>query len=637
MEVYLNGNPQVTFGKNIYRRYTKFNCWKSSYTMESNIIDLTELVKDQTDPVMIKDMWIDLKTSNLSKDTNISFILVPKYEVEHEFLMGCDIFNKMEPPPRNVDFFDWIGIEEYFANLDEQIDEYNLKELEINQKVKKTLLNPNSSLEEILAKKNTLLLSKLTLQTAQLLNKYLQKTPTEYLNLPITTISMVLNLITKSKYKLVLHIDQVNEEPINLIIKYLKLQDLNESQRFNQMPHEYLVKRYVEVDAEVENQVNNLKCNFTNTPLAGIIIYSEKKLESVKIKDVDGHEYYLEETTTNPENSYSPTQGYYYILTQIDENLGYSWKIYQPLGSYTIGPNDPIKIKMLEPGNCKIKITYVIYDVLRYYQKNFVELVSYSKMYIRDFANASNEKFNELVDREEKLTKEQFAEYFYLWAFNLLKDKTTRLTEHFSMDILDNITLPSFAKYEQEHRILFPPPPLPPIDHDIDIRNMDMDMDMIDRFNRDIDMDMIDRFNRDMDIDMGMIDRPDQTFAKLNRLIGLNNSWVFELASGFIRLIENTTAVPKPLETGTICEVSLENIKCFESYYSCPTCSGNFKADIYRTWIEDHTKSGKCPKCQTKINTMPRLKINSRLNNLMLYGVSGCLLGLGLIGISKYL
>ncbi len=622
MEVYLHKNPQVTFSKNVYRRYTKFNCWKSTYTMETNTFDLTELIKEQPAPVIIKDMWLDLKTTNLSPDTNVSLVLVPEYEADHQFVFGYDVFYEREIRPLHVEgIVDWDFIDEY-----ERLDVFekknentlNLNELENFQNLKKTRIDSNEPLDGILSKKNTYLLSKLSIQTAQMLGKYLTKDFGNYLNIPVPINSMVFNLIQKSKYRLFIHIDKVIK-PVNLIIKFSRCQDDEEIRRFGQVPHEYLLKRYIEVDANIDSN-NTIKCNYTNMCLAGLVLYSEKKLDSVKIKDRDGIEHYLTETSSNPENTFSSTNGFYYVATQLSESQSYSWNVVQPVGSYIIGstsdeePNNPITFETnTDISSSKIKITYVIYDVLRYYTKNFVEVLSYTNVFTQDFNTLADDKFNELVNQEEKLTKEQFAEHFYSWVKTL---KQAKPMDHFQMDMKADAKLHTYYDYVQAHDVLFPqllPPP------EQQVANME-------------DW---------MDIPIGQIPLPPIgglgfTNSNLFRLIQLNEQTVTNLIKFPIRFIENIKAQYKPLETNTICEISLENIKWFETYYCCPNCSGNFRADIYRTWIEDHTKSGKCPKCQKQILTMPGLKINSRINRLILYGIGSALLGLGLIGISKY-
>lgn len=617
MNAYLNDYPQVTFGKSIYKRYTKMSCWKQSYTLglESNFLDLTETIALQPNPVIIKEIWLK-KSPELSQQTSISLILVPEYEVDHQFLLGInpfdDFINRLDAQPINVEgIIDWQFLDEFEnIGLKEPDPNLNLPELE-KENLIKTSIDPNSTLGDILSKKNTYLLSKLSIQTIQMLNGYLSRDYGNYLSIPVPINAMVFNLIKKSKYRLYIHVDQV-ANPIDLTIKYIKLQNEDEVRRFNEQAHEYLIKRYIEVDELINpthptNPTHTIKCNYTNMQLAGVIVYSEKKLSSIKIKDKDGIEYWLTESTSNPENSHVPAQGFYYVATQLEESQSYLWNKLQPVGSYVIDPSDLIDFGLgSESGSeqINIKITYVLYDVLRYYPKNFIEMVSYSNVFAQEFNTVSNDKFNELVHQEEKITKDQFIEHFYSWASQC---KLTKPIDHFYMDMQVPIhPIPSFGKYERAHREQFPPAPDPddpanPVDP-LGFGGLQLG-----------------------DIWVGGYSNPS---SKLTRLIQLNEQVVINAIKWLVRSKEHITLSLGPLEPGTICEISLDLIKPFESYYSCPTCSGNFKSDIYRTWIEDHTKSGKCPKCQEKISTMPKLKLNISFSQIIGYVGCVCLLGL---------
>lgn len=643
MQVYLDGHPEVTFNKKIYRRYTKINSWKKHYSIDPNTnvfpIDFdTESANEKL--IILKNLWIEANQTTLDSIEKISVILVPEFEVPYTFeivkyaehcafpRLFAEDNNGPNRNPRQIDPFDWNALERHThtrinfnqrPNQDPNADAENIACFACSQslnpsQIKLLAINPSASLEQILNIKNTMLVSSVSVQMLKFIESYINTTEkSNYLQIPISDVAFVSKLISKSKYRLILHFEKSQPTQINLVAKYSMVQDRDEIRRFEQLPHEYLSKRYVESSIIVKPNENNevtIDPKFTQIPLCTVVVASPVKLEEIKIKSTDGIDYDFECSQTNPENPLkftdtktnpSKPNRWFYTLDQLCEKYGFDCGSYQPSGSYTFDRSNPIRIKFSEKSDeIKLDIMYLSYEVIRYMIDNFIGLLSYLDMYKQQIAKSCREQMNELVAQEQILTFEEFADHYYSWV------KSVDLTaKHFAVHLTsvgdndaDQNSIITYEKYKELHEQAHPE--LYRVEQEEPVNNLDIDIDLGERI-------------FDGPIFPGPafpIPSMDYDNKKFSRFLKLYSNQIYPILNNAIELIEKSEAKEEKLSEDVICEILLEPIKPGSYYYMCETCNGKFDTRTYKTWIEDPDKSGKCPKCQTQINTIPQMYIN---------------------------
>jgi len=359
---YLTLNPEITFAKNVYRRFTNNVTYKKKYTLNSNIFTFD--FENENDINIVKNIWIN----DNNAFEKVHFLLVPKYVAPQQLF--------------NMDF-NIIKQNENIVNFNEDV-----------------------TLEQLLELSNTILINSISIDVLKFLN-YNNKN-TEYLDMPIN-ISNVLQLINRANFKLVLLFDKKSNEPINLIIKYYKMLDAIEITRYNSVSHEYLIKRFVEIPYVINSSTKEITPNFINISINSLMIKSPKKLNSVKIDNYD-----LIDTRENPENTYVSNDYYYYVLDQYDELKGFSNDA-QPNTNYLL--NDKIIINHDYDEDFPITITYFLYDVYQYSTKA-ISSISYDKLYTKKFKLYLNNIINENLENNSLLEKEEFIQKILDFKFD---------------------------------------------------------------------------------------------------------------------------------------------------------------------------------------------------------------------------
>lgn len=657
MQAYLSQNPGVTFFKKVYNRHTRLNSWKTNYLIspDTNVLEIdfssgSEL--NLTNPlVLLKNLWIETNTESFDQIGKISTILVPEFEVPYTFEIVKYkeynnffpfVFNnpdaQQEPNLVQPEPFDWnefdklqyaklnnLEQEEQNPHLDEEYEQIRKSSGETTG-IKKLVINPSASLEEILSIKNTMLVSSLGINMLKFVESYKDFKKSNYLQIPISDIAFVSELIKKSKYRLIIHFEKFQPVPISLVAKYSMIQDPNEIIFFNQRPHEYLIKRYVETSMDIGSNSNSnqilINPHFTQIPLCTLVISSPVRLEEITVKATDGIEYKFVCSQTNPENPvefvdlinnsakttgwFSGTEAnpnnqyrWFYTLDQLVEKLGFDCTNYQPVGSYTFDQSNPIKIKFptgTKSKSVKLDFMYLSYDVVRYIGDNFITLLSYMDMYKQQISKASHEQMDQLILQEKLLSFEEFATCYYSWVKSV-----DLVSKHFACAMTSNPnpnSLITYTKYKdlhkQAHPELYPVNPEPEVQAPINPEP---------------------HINPNIDQIFGPPMRSDLVkFEQILRYIQLYSYYVVPVFKATVELMEYFDAKKLALEDNTICEILLEPIKPGSYYHKCETCNGVFDSHAYKTWIEDSTKNCKCPKCQTQIIQIPSIYLNSKEN-----------------------
>ena len=127
-----------------------------------------------------------------------------------------------------------------------------------------------------------------------------------------------------------------------------------EKDRFVRFPHEWLLKRFIEIPYNVKSD-DKIISNFKNTSLCTIFLKSPKKLKYVKI---DG--YNLIDQNEDPESYYNKSENYYFYY--LDHT---KLSVYQPSSHYILNESNPITIDHDYDEEIPITITYVLYDFKR--------------------------------------------------------------------------------------------------------------------------------------------------------------------------------------------------------------------------------------------------------------------------------
>lgn len=594
MNQYIIGQPQITYGKEVYRRFTEHVAYKENFKVESNFITFN--FKDSNDLDIINNIWI----SNYDSVNKINFLLVPKYTTQKNNInQNVDILelyhNKQKPPK----YIDPCEIEELeypeYENIYNQ-DDFNNKinqleqENQVNQNNKnndnnednidKNYINidENTTIESLLEIPETFLINSVSIDVLLFMQSFtINDLKNNYLEIPVSRSAYMLQLIDNSNYKLVLHFDKKDKNPINLTVKMLKLTSEDEKRRFKNNHHEYLIKRYIDISHNLKPN-DKIVPNFINTSINTIVIKSPKKLNSIKI----GNNEFVN-SRDNPENIYV-SDNYYYFLDMVNEYNGFT-KNYQPSSHYSFGPYDTINITHDFDEEVPIVISYFLYDVLRYLYDKKIYYLTYKYIHEQKFNNYVNNLVEKLLETEKLLLEDEFN--------NLTKDIIFK-QNHFNMIFEENINdndinnmifrhdKTEYEKYKDKFNIKYPPKIIQPEENDEDNQEpIHEQIDFVDRYK-------INNTN------------------KTQRILNL----YFPYIKKFIEQIEKDNAINKLLSDDVVCEITLDSIGIGEYYYSCFNCNGHFESSAYKYWIEEPARTSSCPKCKEKIDEISQLYCN---------------------------
>jgi len=264
-DLYLIGNPQITFFKIVHRRHTNFSMEAIQQNI-SGIISNKEsdiFTKISNNGDLVSDMWLDVKLPNLTIPTNENYYnwcnntghaLIKEIELE----IGGQSIDK-----HNSKFLDiWNELTNH--NNDENFN--------INKHNTLTSFYDNNSIET-----NNL---QLYIPLIFFFNR------NKGLSLPLIALQYH-DVIIKIKLRSLFHLINSNNEGIdeNYIINQMELKfycnfiflDVDERRRFAQSPHEYLIEQ---VQYHYENLSERIKIPFNNPIKEFIWICQSEIVES---------------------------------------------------------------------------------------------------------------------------------------------------------------------------------------------------------------------------------------------------------------------------------------------------------------------------------------------------------------------
>ncbi len=555
METYIHGNPEITFMKQVYKRPLNVHLTRKEYLINKNLFVFSKLNQDASMDVLNK-IWIE-KSSEIKR---ISLLFVKTQ---------------------------------------------TLGQIENFQPV-----NQIEKLDTLLLLPDTKLVSSFTPDTIEFTNSFNDETEDNTcIQLPMDNLAFVLGLLDSNDLAFVIHVERVSElsSPIKMLVRYVSSKTQVEIQRFRSVSHEYLTRRFVETDYQLAHGENLLDINWTGTNLATIVIKSPVELVGPEIVNLEIANGKITETSQynfiscekDPTNKYKSTKWKFYTLDQIKPKEIFEFGQGQPGNSYTFTPNHKIKcLNLTEPVN--ITIGYVIFDTHRYVSNpgNSHEFQMHLYKIFRE-QNANTQfmpRFDQLVAQPGLLQEHEYQNEITNW-FN-----THPLTlTHMFMHIDENYEKLDYDKYRIEHIAghLEPVPaeaaPVPgePAEQAQQAQPAEQAQpDPIPQPNPPNQPNPIPPYKKPLD--------------KIGRFFELYQDIIGQL----IETAEKAQSIKQPVESEDICELLFHQFEPNDYYYSCGTCKGKFSIECYKHWIQDNTKSGKCPKCLTYIEKIPQMYQN---------------------------
>jgi hypothetical protein len=184
------------------------------------------------------------------------------------------------------------------------------------------------------------------------------------LRIPIDEYSIVTGLASDN-----IIVDIITKTPNNhmLYTNYKIITDPQEINRFNSCGHEYLIRQYITTTESIKKGDNILNIRGTRLEISHMFINSKKSLK-LNIKSniynaYDCEDVHLYEVSTDPE----------YNKYEINSHDTYIFDVYKNVNNTTLQPygvtllNDDTKIYITSTEDTNIEITYVIYNVVRYF------------------------------------------------------------------------------------------------------------------------------------------------------------------------------------------------------------------------------------------------------------------------------
>jgi len=540
MEPYIHGNPQITFLKSVYKRGVNVFATKKEYKINpiSNTIVFDELHTEYLD--IINKIWIE-KQPGIKR---LSLMLVPYHKVNN---VPDRAFSKQQ-------------------------------------------LEKAKTLDEILNIPDVKLISSFTPDTVEFFNSYNDKNPLPtQIRLPLDNLAFVIQCLNRANYLLVLHTERHvgHRFSINLIVKYLTSKDETEIARFNNVAHEYLTRRFIEVNKKVKQGENKLDIDMIGSNIGTVVIKSPVDLIDLEISDDAGSTYNFICSEKNPEHYYKSDKYKFYVLNQLDEHGLLTFKSDQPGSTYTLSKTHKLKfLNISEPVD--ISIGYVIFDVHQY-SLTELNLLLYKKQREQNANIQFAPRFAQLVEQPERITEEAFQNEITMW-FN----SNPLVTSHWSIHIESNYEIFDYDKYLSAHRLAHPNVPEP--------------------VNPPEPAQPAEPVNPAQPADPDNPAQPNPPVWIPIKKPGNQTERFFELyhdlIAQVIESVEKTQAIKQKLEPEDICELLFHQFEPNEYYYSCGTCKGKFSIECYKQWIHDNTKSGKCPKCLTYMEKIPQMYQN---------------------------
>ncbi len=626
IDVYLTGNPSVTFAREAYKRYTEHLSYKKKFIVESNFFTFDYAVSNDID--IIKNIWI----KNYDSINKINLLLVPKYNNLHPHNLEEDDIFQPRLHNRNL-----VAAEE---NIEEDLANPNDNTLLVNQDYNPdehnnlnnannnpdnylipqyTIIDENTTLKSLLEMPGTILINSICKETLLFMQSFNNNTNynnKEYLEIPVSKSAYTLQTIDKCKYKLVINFEKNKPEPVKLIIKMLKPLGEEEKRRINNLPAEWLTKRYIDVSYNVKSN-DQIVPDFINTSLVTLLIKSPVKLNSVKI----GTNEFID-SRDNPENPYTSENSYFYFLEILNETCGFTSAI-QPTSNYSFTPTDTINITHDYAEEIPINITYFIYDIQRYLCQT-LSYVSYQNVVHPKYIKAIFNLIQDSLQTENLLSKEEF--------FNLMNNIKLDEQVHYQMiynnqgnnfnDEILNLNngvinldrIKNYNNYKNEfykkypHKLVIEEPVNEEnqLQEQVQEEQEEQEEQEVQEAqpNQPVFVPMLPpRINDD---EFRQMREEEELIRKRTKLINL----YFPFIARIVDKMEKEEAIHQVLAEDVLCEITLDPIKNSEYYYSCSSCNGKFESSAYKYCIENNEKSN-CPKCKKSFTQMPQLYQNN--------------------------
>jgi hypothetical protein len=594
INIYLDGNPQITFMKEVYRRYTNCMSHKTKHNFEQNqfVIPVSESIE------AIHSIWI----KNNPNIKRVSLLVVP-----NEINMPVQLPNEQIENQNNMTSITDILCRNQKTFLLTDLDTESIVTLEY--------LRKSSSFEKEIDK-----------------NK-----KKSYLKIPFKSISLVPFLFRENKIVLVL--ETINNILINeeIIIKWQTSVSREEGRRFAQNFHEYLIRKYQSHTISINAGETSLNPTQLNIPISTVIIRSDKPIDITFNhelgddnrrfnpelgREVEGNNLKTNKLTEihsdpefcsvnledqnvqnnqNNQNNQNLNQ-YTYVLDTLKYDFG---EDAQPGGHYLFNQNANIVINSAEDTN--VTFTYIMYDIVRIMQNHIMSVLNDNL--ISSYKNRIfNEKINEAIENNINYSLIEFDELYNNTANDIINrcanGDINISRKVFDSSIINKITHEEYTRrLRQRHPInnLANNPDNNPVDQFIPALIPNDEPNNID--------DPI--WIPPNDIDEPIFHPPRQDINDETRLINDNMKLYASLVMKMINKFEKESAEPKQLDPETVCEIGLEEIGHGEYYYNCPECKGTFERMSFKVWIESKPTHGKeCPKCRKAIKQMPQLYIN---------------------------
>lgn len=321
MDAYLTSAPQITFLKSVYRRHTDLLKKKETITFKNG---LAKIPKHNVISIL-QNVWID----------------------------------------------NWQNIDELYVLMT------SLSERHIRQ-----FVDSNSKSND-----KIYIIDKLSLNALKLYNNIVHPIETafnkkhqeKFISIPCHTLAFVPKLLAKANKQIVFAIkykDNVSKKN-TLHAKYSISNDRDETKKFIQYSHEYLVKRFVTHKINLKKGKNKINWPYINIPVIYMCLIAEKKSElKIKVKhnvkilgeEIATNTHKLNEISDDPDNfEYQHKDFDTFVLNQ-GESLNFQSLSFQPTGHFKmeIGSHIIIESKKV----MSIDIIYSLYNVLRYYRND---------------------------------------------------------------------------------------------------------------------------------------------------------------------------------------------------------------------------------------------------------------------------
>lgn len=336
---YIHFFPQVTFLKNVYRRHTDFYCSTETFEFVNNRLIIPA---DENLSVMSK-VWIN----------NIDNIKTLKL-----FIINSDI------DPNTID----INHED-LDNQDHIINSTNGNHIADPT----NMFNFGTDINPIL------LVHKVDRLSLEIYDRLITKKSSEnnWKHIPCGNLCMVPKLLEKNGRKLLFIIDQNDANVKNSIkIKFYVSNNGEEISKFDYYAHEYLIKRWFTYKHTLEIGENNIKFDVSYKTLPFLFVVLDKSdTNDVQIKYTTRGASYndrlirnitLCKSTEDPEMYWLDINNKDIYLLDAGNNIS-SHNSAQPCGVISIGKNDDNVITINTSRNVDVVITYVTFDVLRFF------------------------------------------------------------------------------------------------------------------------------------------------------------------------------------------------------------------------------------------------------------------------------